>query len=72
MKRFCERCMFWSDTVAKHEHGTMYALCLNITSPKAGTFTGEGDGCRKFLAGEPIDSLRAKPVKVEGAVDVTL
>lgn len=32
-------------------------FCLNPNSAKGGTFTGEGDGCGKYMQGEPIDSL---------------
>jgi hypothetical protein len=60
MRAFCERCCFWSDTMAKHEHGTMFAMCLNVNSPKAATYTGEREACLKFVAGEPIDSVRLK------------
>lgn len=63
MKRtFCDRCCFWSDTQAKHEHGTMFAICLNPNSAKGGTYTGEGEGCGKYMQGEPIDSLNARKV----------
>ena len=48
MRPFCERCAFWSDTMAKHEHGTMYALCLNPNSPKAAIYTGEGERRAQF------------------------
>jgi hypothetical protein len=53
----CERCSFWSDRLTVHQGGTMFALCLNENSPKYTTYTGEGDGCYEFLAGEPIDRL---------------
>lgn len=61
MKRIhCEQCAFWSDRVAKHEHGTMYAVCLNVGCEHYGKFTAEDDGCAKGMQGEPIDSQRAK------------
>jgi hypothetical protein len=59
-RRRCERCSFWSDRLAVHKDATMFALCLNPNSAKYATYTGEGDGCLKFMAGEPIDSLRLK------------
>ena len=53
----CECCCFWSDRLAKHQHGTMFAVCLNVNSEKASTYTEEADTCAKGMEGQPIDSM---------------
>jgi hypothetical protein len=58
--------------MAKHEHGTMFALCLNVNSPKAATYTGEGEDDEWALVNEVdiqvviSDSFDPRPVQIAG------
>jgi len=63
----CDACAFWSDQQAAVFNDVVYATCLNITGPFCGEQTPPHEGCRKFLAGEPLDLPGAR-VRSDGRV----
>lgn len=59
----CDRCRYWSEMIAKSDHGNIVALCLGRGSPFYQTYTKPVDRCLSFHLGDAIDNPYELPVR---------